>query len=479
MTSDERRSGNALAAALVCLVTVVAFETMSVATVMPKVLDDLGGLNVYGWAFSGLALGEVMGIVIAGMWCDRANPARPIIVGLSVYVAGLVVSGLAPSMMIVVAGRVLQGFGSGTVPAVAYVSVGRGFAESERPRVFAWMSTAWVVPAMVGPSAAGALAQAVGWRWVFLGLIPVVVGVGALAVAPIRRLGSPVRDSIDEAGAAVRTIRLALAAVLGTAVALGALQFRSPAAMAVGLAVGLAVLGSAFVRIAPAGTLTLRRGVPATVAARGLLTCSFLGADAFVALALNRVRHMSIRDAGIVLSSAAITWTIGSWYSARRIESVGPRRLIVGGFGFVIAGIGAMAAVISTDVNPWWAIGAWMVGGLGIGLAYAPLTQAVISSSDPSRIGAATSALQLSDVLGFALGTGLGGALVEFADRYGWTVSSASVASASDSSVAASSVLAGVLAVFAFTAAAGVVGTVAAGRVDRWLGGTSAPAGHM
>ena len=68
---DQSRRGRGLAAALVCLVTVVAFETMSVATIMPEVRADIGGLSLYGWAFSGLALGEVIGIVVAGSWADR------------------------------------------------------------------------------------------------------------------------------------------------------------------------------------------------------------------------------------------------------------------------------------------------------------------------------------------------------------------------------------------------------------------------
>ena len=466
---DERRSGNALAAALVCLVTVVAFETMSVATIMPKVLDDIGGIGFYGWAFSGLALGEVMGIVIAGTWTDRVNPVRPILVGLLVYSIGLVISGVANEMYVVVIGRVLQGYGSGTVPAVAYVCVGRGFAESERPRVFAWMSTAWVVPSMVGPSAAGALAQSIGWRAVFLGLIPVVIGVGALAIGPIARLGDPAGKpdatpaaaadaAADAAGSASRTVRLAVVAVVGTGLALGALQIEQLPVLAVLLVVGLATLVWAFRKIAPEGTLRLARGVPATVAVRGMLTFSFLGADAYVALALHDVRGMTVRDAGIVLSSAALTWTGGSWFSARNIERVGPRRLVTAGLTLVVIGIAAMTAVIHTQVNPWLAVGAWLVGGLGIGLAYAPLTQAVISAADPTQLGAATSALQLSDVLGFALGTGLGGAMVALADHHAVRVDS-------------STVHAGVLLVFAVTAAVGVLGVIASRRMRRYLSG--------
>lgn len=462
--TTERRSGNnALAAALVCLVTVVAFETMSVATIMPKVLDDIGGLGLYGWAFSGLALGEVMGIVIAGTWTDRVNPVRPILVGLFVYSVGLVISGSANDMLVVVIGRVLQGYGSGTVPAVAYVCVGRGFAEAERPRVFAWMSTAWVVPSMIGPSAAGVLEKHVGWRAVFLGLIPVVIGVGALAIRPISRLGNPIGDGVVPSdapgvGSAGRTVRLASVAVLGTGLALGAFQLRNAGALSGLFVVGVVTLVWAFRQIAPAGTLRLARGVPSTVAVRGMLTFAFLGADAYVSLALQDVKGMSATSAGIVLSSAALTWTAGSWYSAKRITEVGPRRLVTAGLGVVVTGIVAMVLVVNSSVSPWWAIGAWLLGGLGIGLAYAPLTQAVISAADPAQLGAATSALQLSDVLGFALGTGLGGAVIALADRHG-------------AEVDGSSVHAGVLMVFGVTAAVGLLGVAAARRMHRYLGG--------
>ena len=267
---------------------------MSVATIMPKVLDDIGGISLYGWAFSGLALGEVIGIVIAGNWTDRVNPVKPILVGLAVYVVGLIVSGVANEMFVVVVGRVLQGYGSGTVPAVAYVCVGRGFAEEQRPQVFAWMSTAWVVPSMVGPSAAGWLGDHIGWRAVFLGLIPVVIGVGALAIRPIAALGSPVAEGHESDGQGARTVRLATLAVLGTGLALAALQFRQIPLLVAVLVTGLVALVWAFREIAPAGTLRLARGVPATVAVRGMLTFAFLGADAYVALALHDVRGMSI-----------------------------------------------------------------------------------------------------------------------------------------------------------------------------------------
>src|SRR5690606_7953877 len=114
-----------LTTALVLTVTLVAFESLAVATVMPVVADDLGGLGLYGWVFSGFFLGSLLGIVVAGDTADRRGTRLPYATGLVLFAAGLVVGGAAPSMGVLVVGRVLQGVGAGAIPAVAYTTVGR------------------------------------------------------------------------------------------------------------------------------------------------------------------------------------------------------------------------------------------------------------------------------------------------------------------------------------------------------------------
>ena len=452
-TCESRRS---LAAALVCLVTVVAFETMSVATIMPRVKTDLGGLGLYGWAFSGLALGEVVGIVAAGAWVDRASPVRPMTFGLMVYALGLVISGSAPTMLILVAGRVLQGFGAGSVPAVTYVCIALGYAEADRPRVFAWMSTAWLVPSLVGPLAASAIAETVGWRWVFFGLVPVVAVVGAVALQPIAALARSTPDRLAAAADTRSSVRVLFIrssiVVVGTGLTLAALQFRSPGLAAVFAAIGLSAVVVAFGRLAPPGTLRFAPGMPAAIAVRGTLTFAFLGADAFVTLALTEVRGMSLLFAGATLSATAFTWTAGSWTAARLVVRIGARPLVVTGMGCVTCGILLMAVTVSTSIPVAVAPVAWMIGGLGIGLAYAPLAQVVLSGAPEDQLGECTSALQLCDTLGFAFGTGLAGALVALADRQ-------------HLALGGSSVEAGLALVWALTAAVGVIGAIGALRI--------------
>ncbi|MFY9933598.1 MAG: MFS transporter, partial [Streptosporangiaceae bacterium] len=188
----------ALTAGLVLTITFVASEALAVVTVMPLVARDLGGLRLYGWAFSGFMLGSLIGIVAAGREADRRGPAVPFVAGVMLFAIGLTVAGLAPSMGVLVAGRVLQGIGAGAVPSVAYATIGRSYPGPIRARMMAVLSTAWVAPGLAGPVISAEVARLFGWRWVFLGLLPVVVVAGSLAVPALIRVGPP--DEVPPAG---------------------------------------------------------------------------------------------------------------------------------------------------------------------------------------------------------------------------------------------------------------------------------------
>ncbi len=105
-----------LTAGLVLSITFVASEALAVVTVMPLVAQDLGGLRLYGWVFSAFMLGSVVGIVAAGREADRRGPAIPFVAGLVLFGSGLAVAGLAPSMGVLVAGRVLQAWARARSP---------------------------------------------------------------------------------------------------------------------------------------------------------------------------------------------------------------------------------------------------------------------------------------------------------------------------------------------------------------------------
>ena len=159
---------------LVLVVVATAFEALAVATILPITSDELGGLDWYGWTFSSFMLANLVGIAVGGSETDRRGAAPPFLFGTLLFTVGLVISGLAPSMAVIVVGRTSQGLGGGLLSAVAYASIARAYAVELQPRMLATLSSAWVVPGLVGPGLAGVIAEYAGWRWVFLGLAPLL-----------------------------------------------------------------------------------------------------------------------------------------------------------------------------------------------------------------------------------------------------------------------------------------------------------------
>src|SRR3989440_6689530 len=155
---------------LILLTVGPAFEGLAVATILPKIVTNLGGLSFYGWSFSAYLLATILGLILAGDEADRKGPALPFMIGVSFFVVGLILAGTASSMLTFVLSRGVQGLGAGIITSVAYVCLGRGYPEQLKPQMIAILASAWVVPGLVGPALAGIVADAVGWRWVFLGL---------------------------------------------------------------------------------------------------------------------------------------------------------------------------------------------------------------------------------------------------------------------------------------------------------------------
>jgi MFS family permease len=411
-----------LTVALVLTITLVAFESLAIATVMPVVADDLGGLGLYGWVFSGFFLGSLLGIVMAGRAADRRGTRLPFAVGLALFSVGLVVGGAAQSMPMLVAGRIAQGMGAGVIPAVAYTTVGRAYPAALRPRVFAVFSSAWVIPGVVGPAAASALAGWLSWRVVFLALLPLVALAAVLAL-PALADGLPA-DAED--GSAPRDDdrpRDAAVLVVGAALVLGGLGAHQPALAGALIGAG-GVLGAwAFVRLVPEGTLSLHPGLPAAVATRGILTFAFFGTDAYVSLAATEAHNAPTWVAGLALTGATLAWTTGAWVQQRVVVTRGPRWLVRRGFAVLAAGI-ALTVLALGPVPVGLLVAAWAVGGLGMGLCYAPISTTVLGEAAPGQEGTASASLQLSDVLGVSLGTGVGGVFVALGDGRGWATAS-------------------------------------------------------
>jgi MFS family permease len=192
------------------------------------------------------------------------------------------------------------------------------------------------------------------------------------------------------------------------------------------LAVPLAIAGGAlaipaFMHLVPRGTARVAPGLPAAIALRGLLMFAFFGTEAYVPLALTDIRHTSSTVAGIALTAATLMWTAGAWVQERTVARWGPRALGRAGFGLLALAIAGTGLSLSAAVPVAVFAVVWGVAGLGIGLVFSPLTLAVLAFAPRGQEGSATASLELSGVLGVALGTGIGGALIAVAASQHWS----------------------------------------------------------
>jgi MFS family permease len=419
-TAASPRTGTrALAVGVVMAITMNAFEAMSVATAMPAVSEDLGGDALYGAAFSAYMLANLISIVAAGEQADRRGPARPFVGAIVVFAAGLLTAGLAPTMLVVVVGRALQGAGAGALASVAYVAVGRAWAPARQPHIFALLAAAWVVPSLVAPAAAGFVSEQFSWRWVFLGLLPLLPVLAALALPSLHALGPP--------GSRPAPSRVGRAAVLAVGVGL---VVTGLAAERLALLLGLAILGAivaipALLRLLPPGTGRAARGDPAAVAARLWVGMAFFGTDTFIPLAATRIHGATTLVAGLVITAASITWTLGASWSARVSGRLEPGLVVQAGFVAIAVGIIGTLPVVRSGTPLWTTSLAWTAAGLGIGLVFNTTSVTTMAAAAPGAEGLVASQLQIADALGFALIGGIGGALVGLADRGSFSLSTA------------------------------------------------------
>ncbi len=382
------------------LIVGIAFEFMAVATALPVAARELGGQSLFAFALTGF-LGAVMfANGLGGEICDRIGPRVPLVIGALTFTGGLVVSGLAPTMPLLIVGRVVQGLGAGFTIVAVYVVIAQCYPDDLRPRVMSLISTAWVVPSVIGPFIAGTLTEYVSWRWAFLSLVP-LMPIPLLAVLP--------KLAASRATGTRRPHRVQYAAAMAAGAALmqwGGLQAEHQHWLlaAAAVTVGLVLLVASARQMFPAGTLRLRRGLPSVVAFRGVMAGGFFSTQAYVPLMMVEHRGLSPTIAGLSVAGTALGWSAGAMFQGRPALRMARSALVVRGAVVVTVGVAitASAAVVTQAVTvpAWFAGVGLLIGGVGMGLSMASNAVLLFDYSPVGDRGANSAAIQMSDSLG-------------------------------------------------------------------------------
>jgi MFS family permease len=391
------------------LVFLAAFESLAVTTIMPVVSRELDGASLYALAFAGPLATGVIGMVAAGNWSDRRGPTAPLYASVALFVAGLLIAGTAASMPVLVTGRLVQGLGGGAMTVALYVVVARVYPALLHAKIFAAFAAAWVIPSLVGPFAAGIVAQVLSWHWVFLGVVGLVIPALVMIVPVLRGMAREAKKEGAPATMPPWAIgRLAWAALAALAV-LGlnlSAEVRIPGVPAAAPVLALAAVAVALVAVrplVPKGTLTARRGLPSVILTRGLASAAFFGAEVYLPYLLIEQYAFPPTFAGLTLTGGALAWAAASAIQGRLGTRLDHRAAVRIGSVLVLAAITLALATTALNWPAAVAIAGWIFAGGGMGLLYPRLSVMTLALSTQDNQGFNSSAMSISDSLGGAL----------------------------------------------------------------------------
>jgi len=392
-------------------------QTLLVATVLPRAVRDIGGIQLYGLVFSGYMLAGIVSIPASGAEADRYGPARPLFRYSSYFLIGTVMAALAPSMPLLVVARLIQGYGGGAMYSLAYGIVPRVYPAHLRPKMLSLLSGVWVVTGLLGPPFGALLANTVGWRWAIAVAIPtLLLGYGVLA-ARIRRI--PPENASRRQGLSAAVMLMAGSAIFLAGLSTGGWGWVA----ALG---GLALALPAVNRLIPPA---MRRGLygNALVLSFGL-NMSFFVIDSFLPLMLTSVRGTSLATAGAAVTAAAISWFPGSLWQQRVAQTVSVRRQALISCSALLAAAVTVAAAI-VGVPLWLVFLGAITEGLAMGVAFNIVLLMAMEPSDDHGMSTLMSTRFLVGRLGLVLGTGLAGVSIAAGSR-GGAASAAGIAGA-------------------------------------------------
>jgi EmrB/QacA subfamily drug resistance transporter len=393
-----------------------AIEATIVATAMPTVVTQLGGLAHYSWVFSAYILTSTVTMPLWGKLSDLHGRRRFYLASIGVFLFGSALCGMAQSMPQLIACRALQGIGAGGLLPLGMTILGDLYTLQERGKAQALLSGAWGLASILGPLVGGSVTDHFSWRWVFYLNLPFGAVAAALVGANLIDAPRHGRARIDYRGAV-----LMAACVTLLLLALGQTGTREAVLtpwQVVALYAGSLALGYGFVRLEssseePIVPFELMRDplVAATILAGFLVGIAMFGVLTFVPLFVQSALGGTASDAGRALSPLLLGWVVMSVVTGRLLPRVGFRPIILGGLALVCLGfLGLLRVDRSTGMGPL-AIDLGLMG-MGMGMTLLSLLLALQHAVPQKRLGVATSLGQFTRSVGAAVGVAMMGAIL-------------------------------------------------------------------
>jgi len=393
--------------ALFVATCLVALDTSVIATALPTVIGQIGGVHLYAWAFSAYLLTSTVSVPIYGKLADLYGRKPIFLVSASVFLVGSALCGQSQSMEQLIAFRLLQGIGAGGVLPMTTTILGDVYPLEERARMTGLFSAAWGVSGLLGPAIGGFLTEQVSWRWVFYVNLPLCVLAIALIWWFLHEQVQHRSHSIDVLGAL--TLTGAASSLL-----LALQSSDNPALQAVLYAMA-ALLVPLFIwheRRAPEPILPLnllrQRIIGISTLAALLMGTMMYGQTTFMPPLVQGVMGATPTVSGFVLAGMSVAWSASTPIAGRLLVRVGFRLpCVIGGLLLTLGFI--LLTQLTVDANLWMPFVFACFIGSGFGFVSVTTLLAAQSAVGWDQRGVVTSANQFARNMGGTLGVPIAG----------------------------------------------------------------------
>src|SRR5215211_6145267 len=394
-----------------------SMESTVVATAMPTIVGQLGGLEHYSWVFSAYMLTSTTTVPLYGKLSDLYGRRKLYVLAMALFLVGSILSGQAHSMTQLILARGLQGVGAGGIMPLAFILIGEMFTLEQRARMQGFFSGVWGVSSIVGPLLGGFLVDQLSWRWVFyINIIPGLLAAALVAFAWQDQLHGHGKPVVDYAGAGLLTAGV-VTLLLGLTLAPGAsagVEYGTSSSWILISASFILFLALLWVENRAADPILplhlFRERLFAISITHGILTgWAMFGSISFIPLFVQSVLGTSATRAGITIAPMLLGWVGASIIGTRLLLKVGYRRLAILGTSFLVIGSFLMSRV-DANINQYMLMSFVTLMGIGMGFAIPPFLIAVQTTVERRYLGTATSTMQFSRSIGGTLGVSVMGA---------------------------------------------------------------------
>jgi EmrB/QacA subfamily drug resistance transporter len=420
----DRRAKFEILGAILLGMFLAALDQTIVGPVLPRIVTELKGADYYTWVVTIFLLTSTITVPIYGKLSDLYGRRPLLLIGISLFLVGSVLSGLSQEMWQLILFRGVQGLGAGALFPIALAVIGDLFTPAERGKYQGLFGAVFGIAFLVGPGLGGFLTDNFSWHWVFFVNLPI----GLIALFVIARLLPNIKGrrrniKIDYLG--VVTLVLGLVPILVGLTLAESSQWSDPSvwgsivAGVVFLVVFIVVESRAAEPIIPLH-LFRNRTFSASMAAIFLATFGFGAAIIFLPLYFQIVEGSSATASGYKLLPFLFGLIVSSIASGQIVSRTGRYKTVIVG-GLVILAIGLyLMSNLRADTSDL-VLSIWMfIAGFGVGPTFAVFTIIVQNSVPFHELGTATADLTLFRQIGTTLGLTL--AFTFFRENLTWTL---------------------------------------------------------